>query len=471
VEKFCVFWLDKSLFSDYIRIASIRIFSFVEKEPAMKRPFFTLLIVLLPSFAVSQQPNLDSLKQQKGERFSANFDNFSYPTIGYGTFRTLGREQFSRADRKALPTFYSMVGLWVGAKTPEGRVLVSTGDGDYQSGSRSEFHPVEWPIREEIKQDLLFASLRENIRYSFDDQLEFDGHAPLGIQVEQRSHVFEKRPFFVLDLEVKNVGSYQNLRDMYVGLFADIDVPDGASEIANNDVVRILGDAKQAIYFTNATGPVKPVIGFVFLSHVPTTLGVWNSKNDPADDAERYRRLSIGTKALPTNPDDYRALFAVGPFDLRKGEKTRFSIAFLQTGDEEKFKTAVQEALSFFNQFLSLAGGFASVRLSAPEVQLNTEKVIEHSPDFRLEANYPNPFNPSTEIRYELPSPLQVRLIVYDLLGREVKRLVDATQEAGTHGITWDGKNTTGENVGSGTYLMKLDAGNLTATKKLILVR
>jgi hypothetical protein len=47
----------------------------------MKRPFFTFLIVLFPSFAISQQLNIDSLKQQKGEPFSANFDNFSYPTI------------------------------------------------------------------------------------------------------------------------------------------------------------------------------------------------------------------------------------------------------------------------------------------------------------------------------------------------------------------------------------------------------
>jgi len=258
---------------------------------------------------------------------------------------------------------------------------------------------------------------------------------------------------------------------VYVGLFADIDVPDGPSEIANNDIVRILGEGRQGLYFTNSTGPMKPAIGFLLLSHVPTAIGVWSRKNDAADDAERYQRLSSGTKTLPASPDDYRALLAVGPFDLRKGQKARFSIAFVQTADEEKFKTAVQGVQSFFSQFLAQAGGFASVLIKAPEEQLAVEKATERSLQFRLEANYPNPFNPSTEIRYEIPSPLPVKLVVFDLLGREVKVLVDGIQSPGEHRISWDGRNSTGQNVGSGTYLIRLDAGDYTQTQKLILVR
>ncbi len=426
---------------------------------------------LFPGFAVSQQPSYDSLKQQRGERFSTNLDNFSYPTVGYGTFRTVGREQFSCADRAALPTFYSLVGLWIGAKTTDGKTLVSTGAGDYTSGSRPEFHPVEYPIREEVKQSLLSASVKENIRYSFDDQLHFEGHSPLGVKVDQRSYVFDNKPFFVLDFELKNVGPYESLKDVYVGLFADIDVPDEASEVADNDVVKIVGDRRQAIYFTNSAGPVKPAMGFVLLSHVPTAIGVWNSKNDPADDTERYRRLSNATKTLPSSPDDYRALFAVGPFDLGKGEKARICVAFLETADQGKFKTAVQGVQSFFSQFLVATGGFASIQIKSGQEELKVEEAREGVPQFRLEANYPNSFNPSTEIRYEIPATSPVKLVVFDVLGREVKVLVDAIQDAREYRITWDGTNSTGRDVGSGTYLIRLDAGEHSRTQKLILVR
>jgi len=73
---------------------------------------------------------------------------------------------------------------------------------------------------------------------------------------------------------------------------------------------------------------------------------------------------------------------------------------------------------------------------------------------FALESNYPNPFNPSTQIRYGLAETAVVTLVVYDLLGREVKRLLwNATQEAGRHEVTFDAAD-----LSSGVYLYRLEA-------------
>ena len=85
---------------------------------------------------------------------------------------------------------------------------------------------------------------------------------------------------------------------------------------------------------------------------------------------------------------------------------------------------------------------------------------------FELEQNYPNPFNPSTTIRYRLPVSGQVTLTVYDVFGREVVRLVDAKQSAGTYEVKFDGAH-----LNSGFYFYKLSAGSFMQTKEMLLLK
>ena len=85
---------------------------------------------------------------------------------------------------------------------------------------------------------------------------------------------------------------------------------------------------------------------------------------------------------------------------------------------------------------------------------------------FALNQNYPNPFNPSTVISYQLSTVSNVKLIVYDMLGREIVVLVDDKQNAGTHQTQWDA-----EGLPSGVYFYRLKAGTFTETKKLVLLR
>jgi hypothetical protein len=83
-----------------------------------------------------------------------------------------------------------------------------------------------------------------------------------------------------------------------------------------------------------------------------------------------------------------------------------------------------------------------------------------------LEQNYPNPFNPSTQIRFTLDAGRQTRLTVYDVLGREVATLVNGPMAAGSHSVTFDASALT-----SGVYLYKLEAGGMTMTKRMTLVK
>jgi photosystem II stability/assembly factor-like uncharacterized protein len=101
---------------------------------------------------------------------------------------------------------------------------------------------------------------------------------------------------------------------------------------------------------------------------------------------------------------------------------------------------------------------------SSTEVRTSTSDQTPRS--FSLQQNYPNPFNPSTTIRYQVPNTGNVRLDVYDVLGREVAVLVDEVKSAGLYTATFNAAN-----LPSGVYFYRLHAGSFADTKKLILLK
>ena len=86
--------------------------------------------------------------------------------------------------------------------------------------------------------------------------------------------------------------------------------------------------------------------------------------------------------------------------------------------------------------------------------------------EFKLEQNYPNPFNPTTNISYSILNTAKVTLKIYDVLGREIKTLVNSEQRPGRYNVTFDARD-----LSSGVYFYKLSAGNYIATKKLMLIK
>jgi|GEM_PF-944102 len=86
--------------------------------------------------------------------------------------------------------------------------------------------------------------------------------------------------------------------------------------------------------------------------------------------------------------------------------------------------------------------------------------------NFKLEQNYPNPFNPTTVIEYSLPFESPVKLEIFDILGREISTLINKNQKAGAYSVKFNGGN-----LSSGVYFYRITAGNLVATKKLLIVK
>ncbi len=90
---------------------------------------------------------------------------------------------------------------------------------------------------------------------------------------------------------------------------------------------------------------------------------------------------------------------------------------------------------------------------------------------FRLDRAFPNPFNPSTTIRFAIPESRQVSLKIYDIAGRLVKTLLDEHREAGLYDVVWRGRDNADRTVATGVYFYRLESGRFQQTRTLTLVK
>ena len=90
---------------------------------------------------------------------------------------------------------------------------------------------------------------------------------------------------------------------------------------------------------------------------------------------------------------------------------------------------------------------------------------------FALSYNYPNPFNPITTIEYDLPKDALVKLVIYDMLGREIVSLVNENLPAGYHSITWNAKDRFGNLVSAGIYFYQFQTKDFVKTRKMVLLK
>ncbi len=91
--------------------------------------------------------------------------------------------------------------------------------------------------------------------------------------------------------------------------------------------------------------------------------------------------------------------------------------------------------------------------------------------EYKLHQNFPNPFNPVTTIKYDLPENSRIKLTIYNILGQEIKTLINERKQAGFHRLKWDGTGRNGIQVSSGMYIYRIKAGDFVSTKKMVLLK
>jgi hypothetical protein len=138
--------------------------------------------------------------------------------------------------------------------------------------------------------------------------------------------------------------------------------------------------------------------------------------------------------------------------------------------------------------FEVLEGFTDETTVSITDVRLNEQEPVEVStgmtisyvlgidgaaiPDvYALHQNYPNPFNPITRINYDLPEDALVNITIYDMMGRQVKTLINSEQTAGYRTIRWNGTNYLGQTVSAGLYMYVIQAGAYRKTRKMVLLK
>lgn len=205
------------------------------------------------------------------------------------------------------------------------------------------------------------------------------------------------------------------------------------------------------------------------LNKLKTTLPVFETTDFSIDGANKTKRISLN------DPSMY--VCVIGNFDV-----TTLTInpQFQSTGKWYDYFSGDSIIVNNTTEAISLLPGefhvYTNVRLPKPDddILVNVEDLYDNGltvVDFNLEQNYPNPFNPSTQIRYTLPQSDYVSLKIYDILGNEIKTLVDGFQYNGSYTMTWNGDNSAGSKVASGVYLYSLKANGKNITKKMMMVK
>jgi len=136
----------------------------------------------------------------------------------------------------------------------------------------------------------------------------------------------------------------------------------------------------------------------------------------------------------------------------------KFTIGHSQFSDMPFFKGKIDD-IKIYNYSLTYP------------TSINESEEYLKPTQFKLAQNYPNPFNPNTIIEFSIPIKQKVSLVIYDVLGREIKTLVNKNLSGGNYKFLWDGKNENGEKVTSGIYFYQLNSPKFVRTRKMILLR
>jgi hypothetical protein len=186
---------------------------------------------------------------------------------------------------------------------------------------------------------------------------------------------------------------------------------------------------------------------------------------------ERYNRTSESHWIVSSyKPNDSTVNVVILSFDRKvftSGSGSIVKISFSQMSQTEKSYARLTNVMVTNSKADSLGIGLRNLEWNNTSIFASTNE----EKTFVLGQNFPNPFNPSTQIAYRLNKAAQVRLSIYDITGREVNRLVDQYQYVGEYKVEWNSNSTTGQTLASGMYIARLTVDNESVSRKMIMAK
>ena len=293
-----------------------------------------------------------------------------------------------------------------------------------------------------------------------------DAAADNPLQVFLRQESWERttsadEDYLTLSYSIRNDGP-STLSNLYVGWFFDWDI-DGGSYETNQvayDAGRGLGYAWDA-----GAGP-DTYVGMRTLTSPGTTSfrGIWNDGTHPSNpswgvydgytDAEKWETISGGVVFPTAGPTDISCGLGTGPLQIAPGESLLVAFAILAGNDLADLQANADAAQNLWNN--PPAG-------NDPQATVPTRLLLAQ--------NAPNPFNPSTVIRYDLPEDAMVHLEIFDVRGRLIRTLRNGPATAGRKQVSWDGRDHAGRSLASGAYFYRLRVDDRSFTRKMQLLK
>ncbi|MCD4664186.1 MAG: T9SS type A sorting domain-containing protein, partial [Bacteroidales bacterium] len=155
------------------------------------------------------------------------------------------------------------------------------------------------------------------------------------------------------------------------------------------------------------------------------------------------------------------------------GEEVTLSWDFESLPDELNVDLYIGEQIIDMTSVLSIlvsVDDFSSFEIRASFANTETGDIIKPILT-KLHGNYPNPFNPTTNIKFDLNETLKVQIDIFNIKGQKVNTLINSELDSGNHSIVWNGNDSSGKKVSSGIYFYKMKAGKYQETKKMILLK
>ncbi len=423
----------------------------------MAQMMLVILFMLSCIFVIGQEVLADS---------KAKVGGLELPNRAFGVFGTARHANKDTAFTNYV-NYYAEFALWVGAVNSKGKSLVSAGAGN-SVVSRSE-----WTA--EVKSfaattNTGFSQVEEIATTSFSDLTAFTGHIPLGLQVAQTIYGFKNTGFALVDYAITLDSAFPALKGVYVGLWSDVDAPDkdNRNSPANDKVGFALKGKAPFIFDSSITGTENPLLGAMILGVAKPIVSWWTAEDDPQNEADMYSYLQGNVNGTdPEQASDFRFLLSYGPINLQPGETVHLPVTIAQSPQLSDFADNLNDAQEFFTEEL---GGITIKKLSS-EGRVGMAAMTKLPETFQLYQNFPNPFNPETQIQFDLPQAAEVKLHIYNTVGQLVRNLVDRAYSTGSHKVVWNGRNDQGQLLSSGLYVYQIQAGDFKARRKLLLLK
>jgi len=207
------------------------------------------------------------------------------------------------------------------------------------------------------------------------------------------------------------------------------------------------------VMLTNGDNLLSFEIDLSYESEAITLEGVaWSDLIGHFTIEENYEAGSVQIAGLGTEPDGQEGVFAT------------VSLFIASSFTDESFDITINKYR--INESDPVEDVVVTFTNSALGIEKNTTPTV-----FALHQNYPNPFNPTTQISYDLPETGDVQIMIYDLMGRKVKTLINSEQNTGFKTLQWNATNDRNESVSAGLYLYTIQAGKFREIKKMVLLK